>query len=304
MVATVVVPLDGSETAEQALPWARALAERKRAEVVLVSVIDIPMEFGAWSTTRAAALDREMDTWVAESETYLRGVGEQLGNVPVRVVVKIGGAATEVSATVAELEDPVVVMSSHGRTGARRIFLGSVATRIVHNVRCPVLVTRMHSGAAPGQAQPVEKVLVPLDGSAFAEHALSRSLVALGENLALHLIRVVEIPVFRGGSALEPGMSYEYGLIADYLETTRDEAQAYLFEQREALTAAGHSVTTEVCEGRVADEILREAREQAVHVIAMATHGRGGLSRLVFGSVAERVLSEAEVPLLLVRPAE
>jgi nucleotide-binding universal stress UspA family protein len=59
-----------------------------------------------------------------------------------------------------------------------------------------------------------------------------------------------------------------------------------------------------VSEGRVADEILRAARERSAGVIAMATHGRGGLSRLVFGSVAERVLSDTQVPLLLIRPAE
>jgi nucleotide-binding universal stress UspA family protein len=303
MVATVVVPLDGSETAEQALPWARVLAERTGAVVALVSVIDIPMEFGAWSTARATSLDQELDAWIAESEAYLRSVGERLGDLPVQALVKVGGAATEVAATVEELEDPVVVMSSHGRSGARRLFLGSVAARIVHNVRCPVLVIRQQEGDV-GATRSLDRVLVPLDGSEFAEHALSRAADTLGPRLTIHLVRVVETPVFRGGGVMEPGMSYEYGLIAEYLEATRDESQAYLFEQREALSDQGHTVTTEVREGRVADEILQAAQERDVHVIAMATHGRGGVGRLVFGSVAERVLSHSRIPLLLVRPAE
>lgn len=97
-------------------------------------------------------------------------------------------------------------------------------------------------------------------------------------------------------------MSFEYGLIAEYLDATRDESVAYLQEQSELLTARGYSVTTEVRDGRVAEEILRVAGERDAHVIAMATHGRGGIGRLVFGSVAESVLSEARAPLLLMRP--
>jgi nucleotide-binding universal stress UspA family protein len=150
----------------------------------------------------------------------------------------------------------------------------------------------------------LDRVLAPLDGSSFSEYALTRSMSALGEGLSIHLLRVVELPVFRAGGALEPGMSFEYGLVAEYLEATRDEAEAYLRELQEVVSEQGHTVTIEVRDGRVAEEVLATAVERQVNVIAMATHGRGGIGRLVFGSVAERVLSESEIPLLLVRPHE
>ncbi|HUG15962.1 MAG TPA: universal stress protein [Thermomicrobiales bacterium] len=302
MTLTIVVPLDGSENAEQALPWAAALARRRNASLLLVSVIDIPLEFGTWSVSRAPAIDEEMNRWMAESEEYLRRSGESLSGVSFDVVVKLGSASIEIRSVIEALENPVVVMSSHGRTGARRILLGSVAARVIHDARCPVLVVRyLEEGQTP-ETPLFERVLAPLDGSEFSEHALTQALDVLGDNLSIHLLRVIELPVFRAGGALEPGMSFEYGLIAEYLDATRDESVAYLQEQSELLTARGYSVTTEVRDGRVAEEILRVAGERDAHVIAMATHGRGGIGRLVFGSVAESVLSEARAPLLLMRP--
>jgi nucleotide-binding universal stress UspA family protein len=142
MTMTIVVPLDGSDNAEQALPWATALARRRAATLLLVSVVEIPMEFGAWSVARAPMMDEEINRWMAESEAYLHRVGSALGDVPFSVAVKLGGASVEVAAIIQDLDDPMVVMSSHGRTGARRILMGSVATRIVHDARCPVLVVR------------------------------------------------------------------------------------------------------------------------------------------------------------------
>jgi nucleotide-binding universal stress UspA family protein len=302
MPMTIVVPLDGSDNAEQALPWAAALARKRAASLMLVSIIEIPMEFGTWSVTRAPAMDEQMNLWMADSEAYLRQKGIEMNDVPFDVDVRLGSPSMEISAIVESLEDPLVVMASHGRTGAKRILMGSVATRIVSSVRCPVLVVRYREAGYAASTPAFERVLAPIDGSEFSEYALSRSISALGDALTIHLLRVVELPTFRAGGALEPGMSFEYGLIAEYLDVTRDEAQAYLHEQQAVLVEQGHSVTIEARDGRIAEEIMNAAKERHTDVIAMATHGRGGLGRLVFGSVAERILSEAEVPLLLVRP--
>lgn len=304
MTLTIVVPLDGSANAEQALPWAAALARRRGAGLLLISVVEIPMEFGTWSVARAPMMDEEMNRWMADSEEYLRGIGSNLGDVPFDVAVKLGGASVEVSAIIEGLDDPVVVMSSHGRTGARRILMGSVATRIVHDSRCPVLVVRYQEDGRVEETPSLDRVLAPLDGSPFSEHALTRAVAVLGDALSIHLLRVIELPVFRAGGALEPGMSFEYGLVAEYLEATRDEADAYLREIQEVVSEKGHEVTIEVRDGRVAEEILLASTERQADVIAMATHGRGGIGRLVFGSVAESVLSKAEIPLLLIRPSE
>lgn len=300
----ILVPLDGSSRAEAALPWAISLAKRRAAQLLLVSVVEMPMEFGMWSVSRSPGIGEEVNRWMMDSEEYLRNVGNGLEEVPHDIVVKLGSPAREIAAVLEELDDPMVVMSSHGRTGAPRILMGSVANRIVHDSACPVFVVRYPEGSDRVESASIERVLVPLDGSEFSEHALATMMSALGEVKSIHLLRVVEMPALRAGSALEPGATFDYGLIGEYLDATRDEAVAYLHEQAEAFKDRGLEVSTEVREGRVSDEIRSCAEEQNTDVIAMATHGRGGLNRLVFGSVAERVLSESQIPLLLVRPSQ
>lgn len=302
MTATVIVPLDGSTNAEQAIPYGLAIARRRHARLLLVSIVDIPIEFGAWTTASATAMGHELDQWIADSEAYLRRIAGEISVVPVDTVVRMGSAAREICMLVHEhaADDPVVAMSSHGRTGARRIVIGSVASRVVHDAGCPVLVVRRSDAAA---VEPrFERILVPLDGSDFSEAALARVAAVLGTPLQFHLVRVIESSVIPASAFYEPGMPVQYGLVGEYLAAAREEATIYLQDKADALTAAGHDVSWEVRDGRVAGEIITAASEHEIDVIAMATHGRGGIGRLVFGSVAEGVLHQTTVPLLLARP--
>jgi nucleotide-binding universal stress UspA family protein len=301
MISTIVVPLDGSDNAEQALPYARALARRTGATIALVSAIDIPAEFGSWSVTVAATAAREMDQWMTDSEAYLRRAATTLSGIPTTISVRVGRAAHEILAVVGEAANPLVVMTSHGRTGVKRLFLGSVANRVVRDARCPVLVIRMRSDAPPVAEPAFDTVLVPLDGSPFGEAALDQAVAVLGQVATLHLLRVVEFPVIPLGGPVEPGLPLNYGLVAEYTDATRDEATQYLQALQTKLAERGQTVTVEVRDGRVVDEILAAAGEQRADIIAMATRGRGGVGRLVFGSVAEGVLHESPLPLLLVR---
>ena len=147
-----------------------------------------------------------------------------------------------------------------------------------------------------------DRVLVPLDGSPFSEEGLERAVDVFGERLTLHLLRVVEVPTIPAAGMADGGLALNYGLIDEYMDATRDAADEYLKVLVEKLTGEGHTVTAEVRQGIVADEVQKVAAEQQVDVIAMATHGRGGLGRIFLGSVAERVLQEAERPLLLTKP--
>ncbi|HEX5167247.1 MAG TPA: universal stress protein [Thermomicrobiales bacterium] len=301
MKPTIVVPLDGSENAEQALPYARALAQRSEGSLLLVSVVDIPVEFGAWSMASAGMYGIELDKWQQESHTYLQRIaGEQTG-LTVTTMVRIGSAAAEILAATEGAENPVIVTTSHGRTGLSRIFMGSVASKLVRESKCPVLVIRMRE--QPAAATPAfDRVLVPLDGSPFSEEGLERAVDVFGGGLTLHLLRVVEVPTIPAAGMADGGLALNYGLIDEYMDATRDVAAEYLKEMTEKLTAEGHTVTADVRQGIVADEVLKAAAEHQADVIAMATHGRGGLGRIFLGSVAERVLQEAERPLLLTKP--
>lgn len=302
MNPTIVVPLDGSRNAEQALPYARALAQRSGGSLLLVSVVDIPVEFGAWSMASAGMYGIEVERWQAESEAYLRRIAGEQGDIATQMVVRLGSAAAEIREAARRAENPVLVTTSHGRSGAGRLFLGSVASKLVHDLACPVMVVRIQE--QPAATDPsFDRVLVPLDGSAFSEEGLTNAIEVFGERLTLHLVRVVEIPTIPAAGMADGGIAMNYGLVEEYTAATRDSANAYMQATIEKLTAEGHSVTGDVREGIVADEIQAAASEHQADAIAMATHGRGGLGRIVFGSVAERVLHESERPLLLTRPS-
>lgn len=299
---TIVVPLDGSETAERALPYARALAGRVGGGLLLVSVVDVPAEFSAWVTTSAGSA---LDGWIEERRAYLQRVAAGLAELAVETRVELGSGALGIADAVRSASNPVLVMASHGRTGVRRLVLGSVASRVLGEVECPVLLLHAAGDASAGPVAPAfDKLLVPLDGSAFSEAVLDRALAVFGAGLDLHVVRVVDTPGLDLMGSPEPDIALDYGLVGEYVEAVRQEAQAYLARITEDLTRRGYRVTTAIRDGDVADEINAAAEEAKAGVIAMATHGRGGVSRLIMGSVAERVLHGATRPLLLVRPAQ
>jgi nucleotide-binding universal stress UspA family protein len=161
----------------------------------------------------------------------------------------------------------------------------------------PVFVVRGSEASTGEGALRIAKVLVQLDGSPFAEQALTSVQRIFGPaSLDLVLLRVVETQ--RAPGAYEPPTPDEY------VQSTRQEAEAYLEETASQLRARGHTVTCDLSEGRVAERINASAHFFGVDLIAMATHGsNANFRRFVLGSVAEQVLHEADRPLLLVRPS-
>jgi nucleotide-binding universal stress UspA family protein len=303
-MTTVVVPLDESPAAEQALPFAVELARRRSADVLLVSAVELPVEFTTWMSAGALASGDDLDALTTTRASYLAGVAARLSDARVSQRVLLGGASAAIIDTVESLDDPLLVMTSHGRTGAGRLLLGSVASRVVHAASCPVLVTRLTDEAA-GAERPVafKRLLVPLDGSSFSEAALYEGVAAIGpEAVELRLLRVVEIPALPFASAAGANVPLDYGLVSEYLDATRDEATEYLQALSARLTETGQQVSSEVRVGQVASEINAVAREWDADAVAMATHGRRGFNRLFFGSVAEQVLRYSERPLLLLPP--
>jgi nucleotide-binding universal stress UspA family protein len=302
MPSTIVVPLDESEVSETALPVARAFATDTNASLLLISVVDVSTEFAAWmrDSTDAEDLQYEMN----RTQEYLDNVAARLGDLPVQTVVRSGRPEVEILGLLDEVDDPIVVMSSHGRSGFNRLVVGSVAARVVHGAGCPVVVVRgSDSTEAVPDIKPINKVLVPLDGSSFAEYALETAQLALSSRqLQIHLVRIPEsitwsTTPYAGGAA-------HYQMIDTYMEAARDEAKEYLAKVAVQLEERGHTVTSEVRDGVIADEIAAAADEQRVDLVVVATHGRTGFRRLVMGSVAERILREASAPLMMVRPKE
>lgn len=301
MSKTVVVPLldpqlDPSGVSERALPYAKALLESEDTRLVLVSVVDLLPEVegvtDAVSEEFASQRQRWIQGWLSDRESYLKTVARDFPEDRVETVVLRGDTTEAVLGLLESLESPMLVMGSHARTGAARMFYGSVTFNLVHDADAPVLVIRR--GLAEPSHPKLEKVLVPLDGTVFAEHVLDVVLEYLGDRpLEIHLVHVIDSSRFRANEPVRPPDA-----------TPFQWAKQYLVSVAERIESRGYRVTRDIRDGSVAEEIAAAARERDCDLIAMSTNSRGGLSRLIYGSVAEKVLHDAGRPLLLIRPEE
>ena len=297
MYHSILVPLDGSPFGEHALPLAAGIARRASATLHLVHVhvtigglgIDVMP-----SSDDSAQRERERD--------YLAEVQQRLAQEP--------GLAV----TTTVLDDPVVealhgytvdhaidlvAMTTHGRGALSRLWLGSVTDRLVRQSPAPVLLVRPEESApAPEQEPPLKHVLVPLDGSALAEQILPRA-VALGSLVQARytLLQVAELALSGEGAEL-----YGSAFDEEVQGRVRARSQRYLDHVAGPLRSEGLTVETATVFGWSAQDILTYAADQAVDAIALATHGRSGIARLLIGSVADKIVRGATVPVLLFRP--
>jgi nucleotide-binding universal stress UspA family protein len=187
-------------------------------------------------------------------------------------------------------------MATHGRSGVGRMLYGSVADQVLRQAEVPVLLVPAHIDHDWPTDEPLN-ILVPLDGSPLAEAALASAL-PLTEAFAakIHLLRVAEPPTY-------PMYGDGYAYIPYDEDADLAEARAYIEDQAAALRGRGLEVSATVLVGTAGRTIEAFARDQDVDLIAMATHGLGGLGRLVLGSVATDVLRRGIAPMLLVRSA-
>lgn len=286
MFGTVLVPLDGSELAEAALPYAKAIAEKTGAVLHLVRVVPI---------------DAPPDE-AAEAREYLSRLVGRLSD-RVQLSVRYGHPAAEIIDLAQELADPAIVMTTHGRGGVGRWLYGSVADRVVRGAGVPVLLIR--SGLPRREPAAVHSIMVPLDGSPLAEAALPYAIeLARRFDAELHLVRVAETPEVYALLRAHGQAAASGDVIAEIAQQMIDDASAYLGEVSERLRSEGIRVESHVLEGLAIEQLLAFERERQPDLVVMATHGRGGLSRVIFGSVAEHILREGNVPVMLIRPPE
>ena len=297
MAPTVIVPLDTSPESEASIPVATVLAQQTEGMLLLLSVIEAPSEFGVWLHA-----EETIDAWVdhhVQVDQYLTRIAGDIASVPVDTLVSTGNPSYEINTIAQDQVEPVIVMASHARTGIARVAVGSVAASVIHDARCPVVVVRGADPEAAGAAGALTRLLVALDGSEFAEHALAAAQAVLGTSgLNIHLLRVVETNKWYGSTYAE----LDFAAFGLYIDAERAAATDYLDHHAALLEQAGHAVTSEVCDGLVSDEIARASEAFDAGLIVLSTHGRTGLGRALMGSVAERVIHDAGRPVMLVNP--
>lgn len=268
MFDRILVPLDGSRRAEGALAPLDWLG-REAGEILLTRACPL-RPVGAGEATILLPVDRE------EARDYLErtAAGLRAQGRRVRILLREGEAAAAILDAAAEEEASLIVLSTHGRTGLPRFIFGSVAEKVLRASPVPVLAFPAFSAAAP---EAPRRLLVPLEsedtcaGVVPAVASLAKSTRARA--LLLHVT--------------EPGRP-----AGDFLQAAAASLAA------EGVEGAAH-----VVEGDPASEILEASREFGADLLVMATHGRRGPSRWVFGSVTEKVLRSASSPLLVLRLA-
>ena len=300
MFRTVVVPLDGSPFAEQALPHALGIVRRAGAtlDLVHVHVLHVLEEHKVARYSYDPAFDEEHKR---KEQLYLEGTAKWLAAVspvPWTAAVVSGLDADGILQRVQDDKADLIVMTTHSRGPLGRFFLGGVADELIRKAAVPVLLVRPRDPAPGIVPEPLlEHVLVPLDGSSLAERVLETALdfVRLWEGRCT-LLRVIEAcPATTAGRPNQPRPPEQEQEAA---------AQAYLEKIARRLRDEGVSVQTRVVVApHAAPAILEAAQTERCDFIALATHGRGGLRRMLLGSVADKVIRGASTPVLVYRPA-
>jgi nucleotide-binding universal stress UspA family protein len=301
MYHRMLLPLDGSELAETALSYAKGIASRLGLEMLLLHVAgageaeSLPLH-QAYIDHVSDRLGREM----AEVQ------GKAGGQPVVKGKVAVGYPAEEILRYAGEKEVDLILMATHGRSGISRWVMGSVADKVLGSSALPVLLVR----AGMPQDMVYErwsnpKLLVPLDGSELAElvlpHVEALALAQDGAAAEVVLVRICEPLVLP--PVTTPETTVNWGTTADqYLLESKKSAEKYLTQVQRGLADAGLKVSLEVLDGDPATGVIDYASQRQVNLIVMATHGRSGLGRWAYGSVAQKVLHGASCPILMVRP--
>jgi nucleotide-binding universal stress UspA family protein len=301
MLKSLLVPLDGSKFSESSLPLATQVAHATGARLHLahVHVAYEPEQLLGNTPFLYEGLDMdEYDARHLEQEKeYVAGVAKSLEpDVACEGAVLDGrGVVDRLAAHAATVRADMVFITTHGYSGFSRAWLGSVADEMIRNTSIPLLVSR--PSLEPREAPALRHILVPLDGSDLAEKALPPAAdLARATGARLTLAHVISMRKILGPRIVP--------LAPDRVEPELDGAFAYLESIADAMREEALEVSTFAAHGTApAHSIAEIAADLGADLIAMATHGYGGVRRALVGSVADKLLRESTLPLLITRPA-
>jgi nucleotide-binding universal stress UspA family protein len=271
MLKKILVALDGSQNAAKALPWVKHHAAREHAEVVLLRVASLE-EFGS----------EYVHVELRQAHDYLEQIASELGaqGIACKVVARVGDPARIIVATAIGQGCDLILMTTRGGSKIKRWAIGGVTERVLRLSPIPVLVLRSRTGLRLGKAR---RIIVPVDGSKLAE-----TVVPWASQMAKLLrAKIVFLHVYPTGPTGLKGWHQEKFEAIDRRMTQlcRD------------LKKKGVQASFRVESGDAADRILAFAEPS--DLVVTTTHGNGGFQRWVFGSVAEKLIHDAAVPVLV-----
>ncbi len=309
MYRRMLVPLDGSELAEVVFPYAEELAGRLDIDIILLHAFNPePTQF---LPMRRAYIERAVEIVKRRAGEVQKKIGIPPGGKPIEVRGELaaGYPADEILRYAEENEVDLILIATRGQSGPKRWAMGSVASKVLSASKIPVWLVRAGTPEeTPFDKWPSQTLLVLLDGSELAESVLPHVEVLAkqrgAEPVDVVLLRVSETPSMPSYYGPElSGVSLNWGEYLQREEARRKKvATEYLAKVEKPLRDSNISVQSKVLIGKAADEIIGYVNMNPFSIIVMVTHGRSGLSRLVYGSVAASLLQGVSNPIYLVKP--
>jgi len=303
MHKVIMTPTEGLENEMPAISVAVKLAQHFGADLHLVRAEAPPV--GIENVTPPPVLAITDQTLLDERAARLRkleALGDQyraLGNIRVTTALEDGPVTSTLADYATKHKVDLIVMSSHCRGGMKRLTLGSVTDYLVRNTNIPVLVVKPSASVIEARSErALNQIVVPLDASELAEDVLPEvSELALRFGSTVNLVHVLTPETYSQRAIMQPGLPWWDEDIA--------VANSYLEEVATHLTAQGLTVNKDVVlSDNIASAILDYATRTKADVIALATRGKGGVGRLVFGSVADEITRRSPISLLVLHPGQ
>jgi nucleotide-binding universal stress UspA family protein len=303
MLQSLLVPLDGSEFSERTLALAQALAKATGSplHLVHVHVPHPPDHFLSNTQFHYEGLDlEEYECHHRDQEqAYLAEVEARISrDTPVDTALLEGQVAEEVARYAETVKADLVLITTHGHTGVSRMWLGSVADALIRTTSLPLLAVHpAFGGHVPAEVRTFKHIMVPVDGSDLSASILgAASDLARASGARLTLVHVVSSSAVLGTRI--------FPVLPDDIAPAMEKAREYLEGKAEELRSRGFTVDTHVEEHEAPGRAIAAIADKLdADVIALATHGYGGLKRALLGSVADKVLRSSPLPLLVQRPA-
>lgn len=294
MFKNIMLPVDGSHFSELALPLAVHLAKgsHARLHIVRVHVMAVPTA----EIVITENYDELVRDWERDALSAARARAVDAGVIATTELLD-GPIVEGLQRYVAATDIDLVVMTTHGRSGIRRAVLGSVAEQCVRKTEVPILMIhpRSEQDDVTTSLKDLQRILVPLDGTEESEAVLPH-VIRLAElsGAEIVLTRVATAP-------FDIAVTIGVEALKDYVRRLRNQAETYLMAVQRTLPAGLRVRCVADSSERAAQGIINIAATERADLIAMATHGRSGWTRVAVGSVAETVLHKSATPVLLIK---
>jgi len=272
----ILVPIDGSDLAELALPYARELASAFNSELILLYVGE-------------PADDEHLHMHQLYLEKLAGQMKKQLKKVSPLVIS--GKPAEEIVKYTEKNDIRLIIMASRGSSG--------IASKVIDATGVPLLLIKESKRRRKTKEKHlISRILLPLDGSEAGEAAITR-VKELKSRLESEVILLDVVPK---GRHLRTVGGLDYILYPEpEMETFRAEAKTYLDKVYKRLQRGKGELKVEIRSGEVAKEILNYAKKKRASLIAISTHGHSGMTKWVFGSTAQKVMQDSPIPVLVVK---